>query len=91
MMIDPTRKPDHARRLELHRLQSEFLITEQDYRRKSRRLEAVIMELRRLRMEANRLKVATQEKADEESRLKKDVAFLDAEMKRLKKKTNMMS
>jgi len=91
MVVYPDGTSDRARRLEIHRLQADFLIAEQDYRKKSRRLAAASLELRRLRMEAVRLRVTTQERADEESRLKRDVSFLEAEMRRLKKKINMMS
>lgn len=91
MVVDPTKKSDHARRLELHRLQSEFLILQQDYRKKSRKLEATTLELRRLNKEAARLKVATRETTAEEGRLKKEIGLLETDMKRVKKKINMMS
>jgi chromosome segregation ATPase len=91
MVVDPSRKADHARRLELHRLQSERLILEQDYRKKSRALESISLELRRLRKTADRIKTEMRVKTEEEGRLKRDVGFMEADLRRLKKKINQMA
>lgn len=91
MVIDPERSSDHARRLSLHRLQSELLILEQDYRKKKRRLETAILERRRLHKEAVRLKAEMGRIDSEETRLKKESDLLEVDIRKVKKKIHSMS
>lgn len=92
MLYDPVqKKTDQARRLEAHRLQSEILILQQDERKKRRKMEAATLELRRLRNEANRLKIETEARTAEEASLKRELGFLEADIRRLTKKLNLMS
>lgn len=85
------RKSDQARRLELHQLQSELLIMQQDNRKKKRKLEAVVLEIKRLRNEERHIRLDLKARTDEEGKLKRETGFLDVDIKRIQKKINMMS
>ena len=82
---------DAERRAAARRAQSEYLIFEQDYRKKMRIQSGLEMELRRLGMERDRLEIRIDEKQSELERLSRDLGILETEGKRLKKKVNLLS
>ncbi|MEI6650641.1 MAG: hypothetical protein WCL23_04400 [Candidatus Moraniibacteriota bacterium] len=80
-----------ARRLKLQELQTESVTLDQDYRKKTRRLQAVAMEVRKLDRNMSLMKVERGVKNDEKVKLERDIFILETEMKRVKKKINLMS
>lgn len=82
---------DSDRKSALHRLQSEFLILEQERQKKSRYHDLIALELRRLEMEQDRLAVRIDDKKEEESVLTRELTMLEAETKRLKRKIGLLS
>lgn len=82
---------DGNRKSALHRLQSEFLILEQERQKKSRYRDTLVLELRRLGMEQDRLAVRMEDKRQEEAVLSRELGLLEAEAKRLKRKIGLFS
>ena len=82
---------DPDRKSALHRLQSEFLILQQERQKKSRYHDTLALELRRLEMEQDRLAVRIDDKKQEESALARELGMLEAEEKRMKRKIGLLS
>lgn len=82
---------DAEKRSALRRMQSEYLISEQDCQKKRRRADDLALEVRRLEMERDRLEVRLSEKREEQEKVSRELQLLEAEGKRLKRKMNMLS
>ena len=82
---------DPDRKSAFHRLQSEFLILDQERQKKSRYHDSIALELRRLEMEQDRLAVRINDKKEEEANLTRELTMLEAETKRLKRKMSLLS
>lgn len=89
----PSRNDDDARgrRIQLQGLQSELVILDQEFKKKSRRLEAVVLEIRHIDRDMTRMKMEAGAKKDEEEKLRREVMLLEVELKRVKKKINLIS
>ena len=82
---------DRERKSALHKLQSEFLILDQERQKKSRYHDTLALELRRLQMEQDKLAVHIEDKQDEEAALSRELGLLESEAKRLKRKIGLFS
>ncbi|NTW14090.1 MAG: hypothetical protein HGA31_03615 [Candidatus Moranbacteria bacterium] len=91
MITSPNDADARGRRIQLQGLQSEHVILDQEFKKKSRRLEAVVLEIRHIDRDMARMKMEAGAKKDEEEKLKREVQLLDVELKRVKKKINLIS
>lgn len=82
---------DRDRMAMFRRLQSEYLIFEQDIRKKRRTLEALTAEIRKMKTERSRLDVSIREKQTAEGKLFRDLGIMEAEGGRIKKRMNSFS
>lgn len=82
---------DRDRSIALHRLQSEFLESELNTRKKRQKYVALVAEIRKLRADISRLSVSLREKESEETKLSRELAQLEAEGGRIKKRINQFS
>ncbi len=82
---------DAEKRSAFRRMQSEYLIFDQDKQKKSRYRDSLEMEIRKLEMEKDRLEIRLEEKKIEQERLIRELDLLEAEGKRLKRKMNLLS
>ncbi len=82
---------DGERKMALNRLQSELLILEQEKQKKEKYHMMLVAELRRLEMERDRLLVRIEDKQEEEARFTREILSLDGDVKRLKRKVNLLT
>ncbi|NTW30984.1 MAG: hypothetical protein HGB34_04365 [Candidatus Moranbacteria bacterium] len=73
------------------RLQSEYLILEQDIRKKTRNHEALVAEIRKLKMDLSKIEASLREKQSDEAKLARDLGVLEAEGSRVKRRMNALS
>jgi len=73
------------------RLQSESLIIDQDIRKKSRYHENLVAEIRKMKSDLSRLETSLREKQTEEAKFARDLALLQAEAGRVRKRMNLLS
>lgn len=74
----------------LTRLQSELIILEQEKQKKEKYHVILAAELRRLEMERDRISLRIEDKQDEEGRYAREILALDGDVKRLKRKMNLL-
>lgn len=79
------------KRAALGRMQSEYSIFEQDFKKKARYQNTLDMEIRRLKLEMERLEIRIEEKQTEREKLSRELGILEMEGKRLKRKMNLLS
>jgi|GEM_PF-1145533 hypothetical protein len=84
------RAGDGERKAAYRRLQTESLIFEQDLKKKTRYHEALVAEIRQLKMNLTRLEVALREKQSDEAKLARELGILQTEATRIKKKMNLL-
>ncbi|MBP9752153.1 MAG: hypothetical protein KBD19_04890 [Candidatus Moranbacteria bacterium] len=82
---------DAEKRAAFRRIQSEYLIFDQDRQKKSRYHESLEMEIRKLGTERDRLEIRLEEKMVERDKVSRELGILEAEGKRLKRKMNLLS
>lgn len=82
---------ESEKRSALRRMQSEYLIFEQDRQKKVRYNDTLDMEIRRLKIEMDRLEMRLEEKQAEQEKLSRELGMLESEGKRLKRKMNLLS
>lgn len=82
---------DTEKRSAFRRMQSEYLIFDQDRQKKARHRDGLEMEIRKLEMEKDRLEIRLEERKVERDRLIRELDLLEAEGKRLKRKMNLLS
>jgi len=82
---------DAEKRAAFRRAQSEYLILDQDRQKKTRFSSGLEVEIRRLEMEKDRLELRLEEKREEWERTTRELALLEADAKRLKRKMNMLA
>lgn len=81
---------DRERKMALTRLQSELIILEQEKQKKEKYHVILAAELRRLEMERDRISLRIEDKQDEEGRYAREILALDGDVKRLKRKMNLL-
>lgn len=86
-----TNEDDRERKMALNRLKSELLILEQEKQKKEKYHMILAAELRRLEMERDRILVRIDDKQEEEARYAREILSLDADVKRFKRKVNLLT
>lgn len=87
-MSDETRR---ERMAAYRRLQSEYLVLDQELRKKRRNHEAVVAEIRKLKLEISRAESLLRDKASDEAKQSRDLGIMEAECARVKRRMNMMA
>jgi septal ring factor EnvC (AmiA/AmiB activator) len=87
-MSDDTRK---ERMAAYRRLQSEYLIIEQDIRKKRRNHEALVAEIRKLKMDLSRMEASLREKTTDEAKLVRELGLSESEWGRIRRRMNMLA
>jgi len=81
---------DRDRIAAYRRAQSDYLIFEQDIKKKTRYHEALVAEVRQLKMSLTRLEITLREKQTDEVKLARELGILQTEANRLKKRMNLL-
>jgi hypothetical protein len=79
------------RKVAYGRLQSEYLVLEQELRKKRRSHEAVVAEIRKLKQEISRSELLLRDKTSDEAKQSRDLGIMEAECSRVKRRMNMMA
>ena len=87
-MSDETRR---ERTAAYRRLQSEYLVLDQDLRKKRRSHEALVAEIRKLKLEISRAESLLREKTLDEAKQSRNLGIMEAECARVKRRMNMMA
>ncbi len=95
MIPSRSNKADDAENRErmasLRRLQSEYLIIDQDIHKKVRLHDALVAEIRKMKYDYSRLEVTLQQKRTDEAKFARELALLQSDASRLKKRMNLIS
>ena len=92
--IRKEREDESARRERVaafRRIQSDYLIYEQDFKKKTRLHETMVAELRQLKASLARLELTLREKAVTETKLARELEILQVDGARLKKRMNALN
>ncbi|MEI7749825.1 MAG: hypothetical protein WCJ25_02375 [Candidatus Moraniibacteriota bacterium] len=81
---------DRDRIAAYRRAQSDYLIFDQDIKKKTRYHEALVAEVRQLKMNLTRIEITLRDKQAEETKLARELGILQTEANRLKKRMNML-
>jgi septal ring factor EnvC (AmiA/AmiB activator) len=87
-MSDETRK---ERAAAYRRLQSEYLIIEQDIRKKRRNHETLVAEIRKLKMDVTRMETSLREKTADEAKVARELGLIESEWGRIRRRMNMLA
>ena len=82
---------EQEKRSAFRRVHSEHLMIEQDRQKLSRATQVLELEIRRLDTERDRLSLKLEEKRAALEKLFRELALLEAESRRIKKKMNLLS
>jgi len=91
MLNQNTNSTDEEKKRQRHALEMEIIMLESDMRKDLAENNALDAEIRKLRMDAERMRIAMDEKKKRFDKISFDLTQGEAEVKRLKKKINLLT